>query len=128
MAEISLNGEAAEQLDELVKLLDREPDETVAHIVGQWHMAYIEATLPAGFALRDDLTLGDIERYFELYAAEKPETTWGEYGRTLRAAVGAGWFSEPTGLDPAKLSPAVAPRLWRAVNAHYVKLTTADPN
>jgi len=81
--------------------------------------------------LRDDLSLSDLEAYYDAYDTEKPVSAWHERGRTIRAAVAAGWFLSPDDLtDEAigKLHPSVVPGIKAAIDELYMRVTTSDPN
>jgi hypothetical protein len=88
--------------------------------------------LPAGWRLNDDLSLADLEAYFKYFNANQGSgSTWEIYGAALRAAVNAGWVSEPAGLtDEAigRLSPAEATGAFHAVMNLYDRVTADDPN
>jgi hypothetical protein len=109
-------------------------DRTLAAIVERFHAAHLGGAgrLPADWTLRDDLSLSDLEAYYTAYDAEdKPVSAWHERGRTIRAAVAAGWFNAPAGLtadDVGKLRPAQVPAIKVAIDELYMRLTTADPN
>jgi hypothetical protein len=109
-------------------------DRALAAIVERFHAAHLSGAgrLPAGWQLRDDLNLSDLEAYYAAYDAEgKPVSAWHERGRTIRAAVVAGWFTQPGGLtaeDVGKLRPAQVPAIKAAIDELYMRLTTADPN
>jgi hypothetical protein len=109
-------------------------ERTLAAIVERFHAAHLqpEGRLPAGWQLRDDLTLIDLEAYYASFEAEeKSRSQWRERGRTIRAAVAGGWFAAPDGLtkdDVAKMKPSQAPAIAAAVNELYLRVATADPN
>jgi hypothetical protein len=109
-------------------------EQTLAAIVERFHAAHLGGAgrLPDGWRLREDLSLSDLENYYAAYDAEaKPVSTWHERGRTIRAAVTAGWFDAPGGLtadDVGGLRPAQAPAIKAAIDELYLRLTTADPN
>ena len=132
MATIKLADETTEKLGAISKLLDAKSiDLALAFIVDRWHAAYLGAELPDGWLLNEDLSLADMEAYFEAYHSEQGKSVWAERGRTLRAALAAGWIKQPAGLtagDIGRLKPAQAARIKNALDAHYIKLTVADPN
>ena len=134
MASIKLSDETVEKLTAVQKQLGiGGVDLTAAFIVDRFHAAYLDAALPDGWALNDDLTLADMEAYFEAYQAEegKNKSAWAERGRTIRAALASGWIKQPANLTNeaiGKLRPAQASQLKNALDAHYLKLTIADPN
>ena len=134
MASAKLSDTTVEKLAAVQKQLGMAGvDGTLAFIVDRFHAAYLDAALPDGWALNDDLSLADMETYFEAYAAEEgtSKNAWAERGRTIRAALVAGWIKTPIGLTNeaiGRLKPAEAARLKNALDAHYLKLTIADPN
>jgi hypothetical protein len=134
MTDIQLSAETLERAQALCKLFgDDSVGETVGSVVDRFHDAYLNAygRLPDGWKLNDDLTLEHMEAYFDAYKLEKGDSAWAERGRAIRAAITAGWFVAPDGLsveDANKLRPAAASRLKVALDAHYVRLVTEDPN
>lgn len=133
-ATIKVDEETLTRLAALGKLFGvRSIDRTLAAVVERFHAVHLEGAgkLPDGWALRDDLTLQDLEAYYTAYDEEKPVSAWHERGRTIRAACVAGWFSAPVGLTTeqiGKLRPAQVPPLKAAIDELYLKVTTADPN
>lgn len=128
----NLSATAAAQLTEITKGFGWSSDTaTLNRLIATFHAAYIAAEVPAGWALNDNLTLDDLEAYFDAYEAEKSGNAWHERGRTIRAAVKAGWIKEPVDVSAAtvgRLKPPEATRLKNALDAHYTRLTVADPN
>lgn len=133
MPKIDVTDETLEQLDALAKKFkNRSIDTALAGIVERFHNAYVTShELPEGWSLRDDLTLADFEAYYEHWDSETPKSLWGEKGRAIRSAIAAGWFDTPANLaieDANSLKPTTATKLKYAIDAHYMRLTTADPN
>jgi hypothetical protein len=101
------------------------------YVIDRWHNAYLGGDLPGGWELNDDLTLADLELYYAAYNAEDGGNAWAERGRAIRAAVIAGWVKRPAALSPddvGRLKPATAVQVKNALDRHYFKLVTADPN
>lgn len=136
--QITLSAAASTQLAEIMAGFGwANPKIAAERLVATFHGAYVAAAVPEGWVLNDDLTLDDLEKYFEVYEAEKSGNAWHERGRTLRAAVAAGWFTAPVDVASAgaagvamigRLNPREAARLKNAIDAHYTRLTVADPN
>jgi hypothetical protein len=106
-------------------------DAASEYIIDRWHNAYLGGGLPDGWELNDDLTLADMEVYYAAFDAEDGGNLWAERGRAIRAAVIAGWIRRPADLGPddvGKLKPAAAAQIKNALDRHYFKLITADPN
>jgi hypothetical protein len=134
-AAIKVSAETLEQLAAVAKTFGiRSLDMTLAGIVERFHAAHLGGAgrLPDGWQLRDDLSQADLEAYYAAYDAEgKPVSVWHERGRTIRAAITAGWFNAPAGLTPGmvgELRPAQVPAMKAAIDDLYLKVTTADPN
>lgn len=104
----------------------------IERIIATFYQAYNAADLPDGWAFKDNLTLKDLETYFEAYEAEGDKgNAWGRSGRAIRAAAHAGWFTAPAGLTDetiGNLKPREATRIKNAVDAYYTRQTTTDPN
>lgn len=134
MTQIDVNEKTLERLAALSLLFDiKTVDGTLSHVVDRFHAAYAggDGQLPAGWKLDPDLSLDHFERYFAAYQADEGAGQWHERGRAIRAAVIAGWVLEPVNLSPedvGKLKPAAAARIKTAIDAHYIRLVTADPN
>ena len=133
MTKIELSAETLKQAEALGQIFNEKPEQAIGRVVERFHAAYLGGAgkLPEGWQLRDDLSLDDIEAWFAYYN-QNPGTgsIWEERGRTIRAAIAAGWFAKPEGLTveaTRKLKPAEAIGLNDAVDAHYIRLTTADP-
>ena len=133
MTKIDITAETQKQIAALGALFGEKPEEVVGRVIERFHAAYLGGVgkLPDGWELRDDLSLDDIEAWFAYYN-QNPGTgsIWEERGRTIRAAIAAGWFAEPKGLTvdaTRKLKPPEAIAVNDAVDAHYIRLTTADP-
>lgn len=129
---LTLSETAADRLAALTKGFGWASDQvTVESLIKTFHQAYESDDPPDGWAFNPDLTLADLERYFEAYDAEKPGNAWHERGRSLRAAAASGWFVTPEAVTQetiAGLSPRDAVKLKKALDAHYTRLTVADPN
>ncbi len=133
MARVEVSAETKEKAEALALLFAETPENTIALVVDRYHEVYLgkEGALPEGWELNDDLCLADVEAYFDAYNAEKGISAWAERGRTLRAAVTAGWFKAPAGLsieDVNKLRPNAATKAKNAIDAFYVRVTTESPN
>lgn len=133
MATVELIQKADEKLTALCGLFDMSESETVAHIIDRWHAAYVgrDGKMPAGWTLREDITQGDLESYFEHFEKEPQGGQWIERGSTLRAAIKAGWIVADKPLSDADvktLKPAQARAAKNALDALYVRLVTDDPN
>lgn len=133
MTTIELSPEAAEKVKAIGKLWDMTEAETVEHIADRFHAAYVTGVgkMPAGWTLRENLSLGDLETYYDLFAKEPTGGAWVERGSTLRAAIAAGWITADKKLtadDVKALKPAQAVAAKNAIDALYVRLVTDDPN
>ena len=87
--------------------------------------------------IRRDLTQRDFEAFEADYnprirGADGELDLYGQqrfYGASVRAAVAAGWFSEPmTQEDVDAMPPKVVATLWKQVTDLYQELTAVDPN
>ena len=133
MAQIEITEPIAEMVAALAAHMEAPPPLAVALAVERYYTAYVDKTgrLPKGWKLREDLTLADLETYFEHYNAEEGDNMWAERGRVLRAALAAGWIAAPADLTAeaiGKLSPAAAAAAKTYIDALYIRLVTADPN
>ena len=133
MTTIELSPEAAEKVRAIGKLWDMTDGETVAHIADRFHAAYVKGIgkMPAGWVLREDLSLGDLEAYYDIFNKEPSGGAWVERASTLRAAIAAGWITADKKLTPddvKALKPAQAVAAKNAIDALYVRLVTDDPN
>ena len=88
--------------------------------------------LPDGWKLDDNLTQGHFEDYFATFNREESTGSMPEeLGRAVRAAITAGWFVEPPGLEPGivRTMRLRAVRLAAlAVYEHSARLQEEDPN
>lgn len=88
--------------------------------------------LPDGWRLDDNLTQGHFEDFFAAFNREESTGSWPEeVGRALRAAIAAGWFVEPPGLEAeiVRTMRLKAVRLAAlAVYEHSARLQEEDPN
>ena len=133
MVTFEVTEPTAEMVAALAVHMQAPPAMALSLAVERYYTAYVDEVgrLPKGWALREDLTLQDLETYFEHYNAEEGGSMWAERGRVLRAALAAGWITKPDGLsnqDIGKLSPAAAAAAKSYIDALYIRLVTADPN
>lgn len=133
MEQLEVTPDTAAKMRELGMLWGLTEKEAVAHIVERWHEAYVKGggSMPQGWTLNEDLTLGDLETYFTYFDKEPTGGGWIERGSTLRAAVKAGWITADKPLtdeDVKALKPAAARAAKNALDALYVRLVTSDPN
>ena len=106
-------------------------DRAISYVVSRYHAAYLgdDSAVPPGWTLREDITQGDLEAYYEHYESEKGGNLWAERGRAIRAAVVAGWLTAPGGIEAVNaLKPQEAAKLKNALDGLYIRLTTAHPN
>jgi len=133
MVTFELTEPTAEMVAALALHMEAPPALALSLAVERYYTAYVDKAgrLPKGWTVREDLTLADLESYFEHYNAEESGNMWAERGRVLRAALKAGWITAPAGLtDEAigKLTPAAAAAAKTYIDALYIRLVTADPN
>jgi hypothetical protein len=132
MPSVTVSAKAIEQAAEIgLGFGWRTPSATVERLIATFYQSYTAAELPDGWALKDDLTLGDLESYFKAYDAEGDGNAWHQRGRAIRAAFAAGWFSQSAGVTletVSQLKPSEATQLKNAIDAFYTKQTVADPN
>ena len=133
MVTFELTEPTAEMVAALALHMEAPPALALSLAVERYYTAYVDKAgrLPKGWTVREDLTLADLEAYFEHYNAEESGNMWAERGRVLRAALKAGWITAPDGLtDEAigKLTPAAASAAKTYIDALYIRLVTADPN
>ena len=133
MVTFELTEPTAEMVAALALHMEAPPALALSLAVERYYTAYVDKAgrLPKGWTVREDLTLADLESYFEHYNAEESSNMWAERGRVLRAALKAGWITAPAGLtDEAigKLTPAAASAAKTYIDALYIRLVTADPN
>ena len=133
MVTFELTEPTAEMVAALALHMEAPPALALSLAVERYYTAYVDKAgrLPKGWTVREDLTLADLESYFEHYNAEESGNMWAERGRVLRAALKAGWITKPDGLtDEAigKLTPAAASAAKTYIDALYIRLVTADPN
>ena len=133
MVTFELTEPTAEMVAALALHMEAPPALALSLAVERYYTAYVDKAgrLPKGWTVREDLTLADLESYFEHYNAEESGNMWAERGRVLRAALKAGWITAPAGLtDEAigKLAPAAASAAKTYIDALYIRLVTADPN
>lgn len=133
MQTIAVTETTAELAAALALQLGMPPEQALALAVERYYVAYADKAgqLPRGWKLNEDLSLADLETYYEHYATEEAENQWAERGRVLRAAVAAGWILKPDGLtvdDIGRLRPAAAAAAKTYIDAFYIRLVTADPN
>ncbi len=133
MVTFELTEPTAEMVAALALHMEAPPALALSLAVERYYTAYVDKAgrLPKGWTVREDLTLADLESYFEHYNAEESGNMWAERGRVLRAALKAGWITAPAGLtDEAigKLTPAAASAAKTYIDALYIRLVTADPN
>ena len=133
MVTFELTEPTAEMVAALALHMEAPPALALSLAVERYYTAYVDKAgrLPKGWTVREDLTLADLESYFEHYNAEESGNMWAERGRVLRAALKAGWITKPDGLtDEAigKLAPASASAAKTYIDALYIRLVTADPN
>lgn len=99
--------------------------------IDRYSASYFDATLPDGWALSDELTLTHMEVYSEAYNDPKNSREWYGRGRTIRAALAAGFILTPEGLtkeDIGKQHPRISTQVKNAIDAHMLRLMIADPN
>ncbi len=133
MVTFELTEPTAEMVAALALHMEAPPALALSLAVERYYTAYVDKAgrLPKDWTVREDLTLADLESYFEHYNAEESGNMWAERGRVLRAALKAGWITAPAGLtDEAigKLTPAAASAAKTYIDALYIRLVTADPN
>jgi hypothetical protein len=132
MPTVTLSAKAIEQIAEIGAGFGwKSPGQIVERLIATFHQSYTAEGLPDGWALKDDLTLDDLEKYFKVYEAEGDGGAWHQRGRAIRAAIAAGWITAPVGvtLDAvAGLKPREATLLKNAIDAYYTRQTVADPN
>jgi hypothetical protein len=153
VATITLSDAALEKLAAIQQAFDDilpGLDAANEYLIDRWHNLYLGDSLPDGWELNNDLTLADLEVYFDAYNGEEylrqiaskrdalgleknadvSLGVWTERTRVIRAAVLAGWIVKPSlTLDEVgKLSPAKATQVKNALDRHYQRLLTADPN
>ena len=133
MVTFELTEPTAEMVAALALHMEAPPALALSLAVERYYTAYVDKAgrLPKGWTVREDLTLADLESYFEHYNAEESGNMWAERGRVLRAALKAGWITAPAGLTNeaiGKLTPAAASAAKTYIDALYIRLVTADPN
>lgn len=132
MPNLSLSPKTIEQAAEVGQGFGwRSTSAAIERIVATFHQAYAAADMPDGWELKDALVLGDLEAYFETYEKEEDGNAWHQRGRSIRAAIAAGWIVKPDGLTVdavAGLTPSQATQLKNAIDAFYTNQTVPSPN
>ena len=131
MPTVTLSAKAIEQVAEIGAGFGwKAPGQIVERLIATFHQSYTAEGLPDGWALKDDLTLGDLK---SISGSTRPKATaalWHQRGGAIRAAIAAGWIAAPVGVTPdavAELKPREA-TLLKTPSTPTTRQTVADPN